>query len=120
MTAACDQLLGLREKLDFADAAGAELDVVAHVAPLDLALHLPVQFAHRFDRAVVEMAAEDERLVSALERVLETRRMTGHQAKLIYITANYDNPSGSTLPLDRREALVRIGRFVAKAREVVS
>lgn len=53
---------------------------------------------------------DDGMIMPALERVLETRRMTGQQAKIIYITANYDNPSGSTLPLQRREALVRIAR----------
>ena len=60
---------------------------------------------------VIDVPQDDDGMeMAALERVLETRRMTGHQAKLIYITANYDNPSGSTLPLARREALVRIAR----------
>ena len=51
---------------------------------------------------------EDGMEMAALARVLETRRMSGQQAKLVYITANYDNPSGTTLPLARREALVRL------------
>ncbi|MDA0301392.1 MAG: PLP-dependent aminotransferase family protein [Chloroflexi bacterium] len=60
---------------------------------------------------VIDVPQDDDGMImSALERVLETRRMTGHQAKLIYITANYDNPTGSTLPAARREALVRIAR----------
>ena len=60
---------------------------------------------------VIDVPQDDDGMnMAALERVLETRRMTGQQAKLIYITANYDNPTGSTLPLARREALVRIAR----------
>lgn len=53
---------------------------------------------------------EDGLVMPALARVLDTRRMTGRQAKLIYVTANYDNPSGSTLPLDRRQRLVELAR----------
>lgn len=60
---------------------------------------------------VIDVPQDDDGMnMSALERVLETRRMSGHQAKLIYITANYDNPTGSTLPLERRQALVRIAQ----------
>ena len=60
---------------------------------------------------VIDVPQDDDGMeMKALERVLETRRMTGQQAKLIYITANYDNPTGSTLPLARREALVRLAQ----------
>ena len=45
-----------------------------------------------------------------LERVLAGQRAAGRPAKLIYVIANYDNPSGSTLPPERREALVRLAR----------
>lgn len=58
---------------------------------------------------IVESPQDDDGLVpAALARVLDTRRMTGRQAKLLYVQSNYDNPSGATLPLERREALVRI------------
>jgi 2-aminoadipate transaminase len=60
---------------------------------------------------IIEVPQDDDGIqTAALARVLDTRRMTGRQAKLIYITANYDNPSGSTLPVERREALVRLAR----------
>ncbi|MCK9486412.1 MAG: PLP-dependent aminotransferase family protein [Dehalococcoidia bacterium] len=60
---------------------------------------------------IVESPQDDDGLVpSALARVLDTRRMTGRQAKLLYVQSNYDNPSGATLPLQRREAIVRIAR----------
>ena len=41
---------------------------------------------------------------------LQRQRAAGAPVKLIYVTANYDNPSGSTLPLNRREELVRLAR----------
>lgn len=60
---------------------------------------------------LIDVPQDDDGLVpAALARVLDTRRMTGRPAKLIYVTANYDNPSGATLPVERREALVRLAR----------
>ncbi len=43
-------------------------------------------------------------LASALER----QRSIGAPAKLIYVIGNYDNPSGSTLPLHRRQELAQL------------
>ena len=60
---------------------------------------------------VIDVPQDDDGLIMpALARVLDTRRMTGKQAKLIYVTANYDNPSGSTLTLERRQRLVELAR----------
>ncbi len=60
---------------------------------------------------IIEVPQDEHGLLpAALARVLDTRRMTGQQAKLLYVQANYDNPSGATLPLDRREALVALAR----------
>ncbi len=60
---------------------------------------------------IIESPQDDDGLIpSALARVLDTRRMTGRQAKLLYVQSNYDNPSGATLPLERREAIVRLAR----------
>ena len=68
-----DQLMHLRDELDLADAAGAELHVVAHRAAaafrVDAALHL----AQRLDRAEVEVAAEHERLQVARSAAAPTR-----------------------------------------------
>ena len=61
IAAAADQLEELHDELDFADAAGPELDVVGDIAALDLRAHLPVQIAHRREGAVIEMAAKHER-----------------------------------------------------------
>src|ERR1043166_8731523 len=64
MAAAGDELLGLDEKLDLADAAAAELDVVAFDRDLVMAaigVHLPLHGVHVGDRRVVEILAPDER-----------------------------------------------------------
>lgn len=61
--------------------------------------------------SIVESPQDGDGLIpSALARVLDTRRMTGRQVKLIYVQSNYDNPSGATLPLERREAIVQLAR----------
>lgn len=44
----------------------------------------------------------------ALEATLTSLRAEGVRPKLLYVIPNYDNPTGATLPLDRREALVRL------------
>ena len=64
MPAAGDQLLGLGEELDLADAAAADLDVVAFDRDLALAaigLHLPLHVVDVGERCEVEMLAPDER-----------------------------------------------------------
>lgn len=60
---------------------------------------------------ILEAPQDDDGVIpSALARVLDTRRMTGRQAKLLYLQSNYDNPSGATLPMARREAIVALAR----------
>src|SRR5215475_11210101 len=61
--AAPDQLLGLGEELDLADAAAADLDVVAADRDLALAaisLHLPLHVMDVGQRGEIEMLAPDE------------------------------------------------------------
>ena len=63
MPAAGDQLLGLREELDFADAAAADLDVVALDRDLALpaiGLHLPLHVVHVGKGREIQMLAPDE------------------------------------------------------------
>ncbi|MEE8421597.1 MAG: PLP-dependent aminotransferase family protein [Dehalococcoidia bacterium] len=58
---------------------------------------------------IVEVPQDDDGLqIDALAAVLDEHRSAGAAVKLIYVIANYDNPSGSTLPLDRREQLVKL------------
>src|SRR5712691_7483006 len=64
MPAARDQLLGLGEKLDLADAAAADLDVVAFDRNLALPaidLHLPLHVVNVGQRGKIQMLAPDER-----------------------------------------------------------
>ena len=64
MTAAGNQLLGLREKLDLADAAAADLDVMAFDRDLALAaigLHLPLHVVDVGQCRKIQMLAPDER-----------------------------------------------------------
>ena len=63
IAAAGDQLLGLREELDLADAAAAELDVVAFDRDLAMAaigVDLPLHRVHVGERGEVEIFAPHE------------------------------------------------------------
>ena len=84
VTAAGDELLGLDEEFDLADAAAAELDVVAldrdlavAAIGLDLALHL-VNIA---ERGEIEILAPDERR-EAREHLLAGGHVAGTGARL--------------------------------------
>jgi hypothetical protein len=67
IAAAANQLEHLGEKLDFADAARAELDVVGHVFFRHFAANLRMQFAHRVDRAEIQILAKHEGAADALQ-----------------------------------------------------
>ena len=59
---------------------------------------------------LIEVPQDDDGLqMDALAAALE-QQPADAPVKLIYVTANYDNPSGSTLPLERRSELVRLAR----------
>jgi 2-aminoadipate transaminase len=47
---------------------------------------------------------------AALAQTLDRLRDAGAAAKLLYLVANYDNPSGSTLPPERRVEICRLAR----------
>ncbi len=79
-----DQLLGLHEEFDFADAAAPELDVVTLDRDLVVALvggHLALHRVHVGDRAVVEILAPDERR-DFLQECLADRKVAGARARL--------------------------------------
>src|SRR3990167_6495914 len=59
---AANQLEHLVDEFDFADTAGAKLDVVMHVAPVDFALDLYLELTHGAERAEIEISAKHERL----------------------------------------------------------
>ncbi len=62
-------------------------------------------FRARGARIVDVPQDEDGIEMVSLASTLEHQRAIGVPAKLIYVIANYDNPSGSTLPVHRREEL---------------
>ncbi|MEZ4502626.1 MAG: PLP-dependent aminotransferase family protein [Dehalococcoidia bacterium] len=58
---------------------------------------------------IVGVPQDDDGLeMDALEAALERERASGRPAKLIYVVATYDNPTGATLPLARRERLAEL------------
>ena len=58
---AADQLQGLHQEFDFANAAGAELQIVGELALLHLGIDHRLHLAQPVERGVVEIAAIDER-----------------------------------------------------------
>jgi 2-aminoadipate transaminase len=59
---------------------------------------------------LIEVPQDDDGLqMDVLADALD-QQPANEPVKLIYVTANYDNPSGSTLPLERRTELVRLAR----------
>src|SRR6202008_3727633 len=79
-------------------------DTVAVEAPT----YLGALMAFERYEAVVEGIEMDEHglVVEALEERLEG----GLRPKLLYVVPEYQNPTGRTLPLERREALVEVCR----------
>lgn len=58
---------------------------------------------------IVDVPQDDDGIeMVSLASALERQRALGAPAKLIYVVANYDNPSGSTLPLHRRHELAQL------------
>ena len=58
---------------------------------------------------LVDVPQDGEGLrTAALAAVLERQQAGGTPAKLIYVVPTYDNPTGSTMPLARREELLRL------------
>jgi 2-aminoadipate transaminase len=45
---------------------------------------------------------------AALKQTLTSLRAAGVRPKLLYVVPNYDNPTGATLPLERRQTIVRL------------
>ena len=67
---AANELEHLGDEFDFSNAAGTELDVVSHVLFRHFATDLGVQFAHRIDRAEIEILAKDKRMADLVQLVV--------------------------------------------------
>ena len=60
---------------------------------------------------IVDVPQDDDGLrTDVLEEQLHSQREAGRRVKLIYVVATYDNPSGATLPLGRRQHLAALAR----------
>ena len=58
---------------------------------------------------IVAVPQDDDGLdTDGLAEVLARQQSEGAPAKLVYVIANYDNPTGATLPVHRREHLVAL------------
>ena len=78
--AAADQLKGLHDELDLADAAVAELDVVGELAALHLALDQRLHLAQRLEHAEIEVAAIHEWLDRAAKQFRVARLVGDRRA----------------------------------------
>src|SRR5262249_14422958 len=99
-----DQLLGLGEELDLADAAAAELDVVAadgDVVMTPDGVYLPLDRMNVLDGGKVQMLAPDER-THPMEKLLARRDVAGHRAGLDH---------RRTLPVLAHAFVVGLGRY---------
>jgi 2-aminoadipate transaminase len=65
-------------------------------------------FRARGARIVTVPQDEDGLDTRSLAQTLDGQQAAGTPAKLIYVVANYDNPTGTTLPVGRRHELVRL------------
>ena len=67
-------------------------------------------FRARGARVVTVRQDDDGIDPDELASVLDQLAAEGTHPKLLYVVPNYDNPTGATLPLDRRQAIVRLAR----------
>ena len=110
MAAAGDELLGLHEELDLADAAAAELDVVAldrDLAMAAIGVDLPLHAVDVGDGGEVEIFAPDERRQLA-QQLLAGRDVAGAGARLDH---------GGALPV-APDALVVVERRRGRDRDL--
>ncbi|HEX4148586.1 MAG TPA: PLP-dependent aminotransferase family protein, partial [Pirellulales bacterium] len=80
-----------------------------------------VGLLHNLGIRAVGVASDRDGLVSeAVEEVLRSfqRQQQLHRVKAIYVVSYYDNPSGSTLSLERRRQLVEIAKRWSKEHRI--
>ena len=116
--AAADQLVGLHDELDLADAARPELHVVAQVAALDLARDQLLHPAQRLEHAEVQVAAIDEGTQDVAVDLVESAR-TVHRPCLDVGIALPVAPVLLQVVLERIEAHHRGARVAERAQPQV-
>ena len=101
---AADQLQGLHQEFDLADAAGAELQIVGELALLHFRIDHRLHLAQPVERGVVEIAAIDER-PQGFEQFFAGGDVAGHRPRL---------DPGVTLPVAALALVVLLHRREAQ------
>ncbi|CAB4922439.1 unannotated protein [freshwater metagenome] len=66
---------------------------------------------HQYQASVVHVAMDDDGLIpDALRDAIKTTRAAGRKIKFLYLIPNYQNPTGVSLPADRRTEILDICR----------
>jgi len=66
---------------------------------------------HQYQASVVHVAMDDDGLIpDALRDAIKTTRTAGRKIKFLYLIPNYQNPTGVSLPADRRTEILDICR----------
>lgn len=96
---------------------GIDLVVAAMLNPGDVVVmeeHCYASSITRFKKSgceVVPVKLDDDGIVIAdLARILAAQKSAGKPVKMLYTIPTIQNPTGSILPMDRREALVALAR----------
>lgn len=96
-------------------AQGMELVAKALLSPGDVAIvGLPTYFGgpgacRSFGAELVGVPVDDNGMdTDALEATLGRLREVGRRAKLVYVIPDFQNPTGATMPVERRKRLVEL------------
>ena len=110
---AADQLKTLGDKLDFANAAGAQFDVAVPPAPADFSHDTPLHVAQAADGAVIHVAPVDKRPQAGLQG-FDDLGATGDRARLDQrVTLPVPPPLPPLIVRLERRVAVRQGAAVA-------
>ena len=88
----------------------------------DPSYHLALDIVRDYDVQIVPVPIDAEGLnVEALERCLQTPELIAHRPTLLYTIPLFHNPTGTTMPVERRKRLIELARehdFMIAADEV--
>jgi DNA-binding transcriptional MocR family regulator len=83
-------------------------DIVLAESPV---YHLALRIFCDHGLELVPVAADENGLrIDALAEVIESLRLQGRDARFLYTVPTFNNPTGMTLPLERRHALVALAQ----------
>ncbi len=109
----------LAEQMMITGGASQALDMLCLLLtePGDIALvqsptyHLAQRVMHDHRLELVSIPGDAEKMqIDALRETIESLRRRGKQPRLLYLVSTFGNPGGTTLNLQRREALAELAR----------